>query len=905
MSSWRRVTCCALVALVACAVNAAAQAGLATLSLSITLPDGAAAVGARVEVAPPGSGAIRTAVVAAGRPVVVLPLASGPHRIRVELTGYRTAEETHDLAPGGDRRLAVRLAPDGGMGGSTITIEQRSEAVYQTNLGPMWLADLPSGRTAWSLLDTAHPFVITDRMDNGGLWSARPSKLGGSGPSWTQTQFRLDGFDVTDLREGGAPAIYPDLGLFDAVQVETGRLGIETAGPGLAVSLIPKRPGEVWRGTGEAFVTPASWQPDPAAGIPPELGRYDHWTDASLSASGPITRRTGLFASIRGTHGSRFDRDEPVELSNSVASLYGHLVGTAGTDRELRITTALSRATRPFEGRARYANRDIDERGRMVLGQAAVEQVRNGQLVAVSGGFHRVSNQPQVGSGVLAGNIERLLDGSPLAYGDYANTISQRWTLAASVAPAPGTWVGEAHWLRVGGSVSGARATNQAIFQPAFGELVDGQPARVWDIHFQDPESTWTSTSVGAFAGDRWTVSPQVTVDAGVRLDHDSGSADGAANGISWTTALPRFTVRWAPRDNSPLTVTTGYSWYRHRLPLNYLSVGDPSGPTGTVSRWDDRTGDLMFTASELTPVAYIGSCCANGVASAIDADLKAPYAAEFFIGAEHRMGAWRMRMTGVDRRERNLVALVNTGIPLGEYLTIDIPDSGIDVDGGTTMQTLRLYGRTPAMLGRDRYTLTNPDGLTAVYQGVDITVDRELFRRWYFRFGGSAYRIESTGAHRGFLSTENDHGPLGEAFLWPNALTAAEGRSFFDRAFVIKLSGAYRAPGDVRVGMVARYQDGLPFSRLVLTDAFVQGRDLVMAIPRGAQRFTYMFTLDAKIEKDLTFGRRRVGLIVEAFNLTNANIEAEEYVVTGADFRNVSAIQPPPAIRVGLRFGF
>jgi hypothetical protein len=904
MSSRRRVIWCALVVLAACAVNAAAQAGLATLSLSITLPEGAAAAGARVEVAPPGAGAVRTAVVSAGRPVVVLPVASGPHRIRVALAGYRTAEETHDLAPGGDRRLAVRLAPEGGMGGSTITIEQRSEAVYQTNLGPEWLADLPSGRTAWSLLDTAHPFVISDRMDNGGLWSARPSKLGGSGPSWTQTQFRLDGFDVTDLREGGAPAIYPDLGLFDIVQVETARLGVDTAGPGLAVSLIPKRPGEVWRGTGEAFVTPGSWQPDPAPGIPPELGRYDHWTDASLSAGGPITGRTGLFASIRGTHGSRFERDEPVELSNNVASLYGHLVGTAGTDRELRITTALSRATRPFEGRARYANRDIDERGRMVLGQAAVEQLRNGQLVAVSGGFHRVSNEPLVSSGVLAGNIERLLDGSPLAYGDYANTISQRWTLAASVAPAPGTWLSEAHGLRVGGSVGGARATNKAIFQPAFGELVDGRPARVWDLHFAGRESTWTATSIAAFAGDRWTVSPKVTVDAGVRLDHDSGSAEGAANGISWTTALPRFTVRWAPRDNSPLTVTTGYAWYRHRLPLTYLSVGDPQGPTGTVSRWDD-TGDLLFQAGELTPVAYIGSCCANGVASAIDADLKAPYTAEFFIGAEHRMGAWRMRMTGVDRRERNLVALANTGIPLSEYQTIDVADSGIDVDGGTTMQTLRLYGRTPAMLGRDRYTLTNPDGLTAVYQGVDITVDRELFRRWYFRFGGSAYRIESTGVHRGFLSTENDHGPVGEAFLSPNALTAAEGRSFFDRAFVIKLSGAYRAPGDVRVGMVARYQDGLPFSRVVLTDAFVQGRDLVMAIPRGAQRFTYMFTLDAKIEKELTFGRRRVGVIVEAFNLTNANIEAEEYVVTGADFRNVSAIQPPPAVRVGLRFGF
>jgi hypothetical protein len=368
---------------------------------------------------------------------------------------------------------------------------------------------------------------------------------------------------------------------------------------------------------------------------------------------------------------------------------------------------------------------------------------------------------------------------------------------------------------------------------------------------------------------------------------------------------LPRAVLRWTPRDNSPLAVTAGYSWYRNRLPLEYLSVGDPQGPTGTVSRWDDRNGDLQFTNDEMTPVASVGSCCAGGVASTIDPDFKAPYVGEFFIGAEHVLGNWRMRMTGVDRRERHAAALVNTGIGLAEYQTLDVSDAGIDVDGGTTVQTLRLYGRTPAMFGRDRYTLTNPDGLTALYQGVDITVDREFRRRYFFRFGGSAYRIKSTGMNRGFLSNENDQGVLGEAFLTPNALTSGDGRSFFDRAFVIKISGGYRAPGDVRIGMVARYQDGLPFSRVVLADTFYQGRDFVMAIPRGAQRFTYMFTFDGRVEKDFTFGRRRVGLVFEVFNFTNATIEAEEYVVTGTAFRRVSAVQPPPALRVGLRFGF
>jgi hypothetical protein len=905
MSRCLRVAICALVALVTYAVGAAAQTGKTTLTLTVTLPDGSLATGALIEVAPPGAGAVRTATVTAERPTIVLPLTSGAHRVRVSLAGHRPAEQTQEFSPGTERRLAVRLAPEAGMGDSTISIEQHYETTYQTNLGPEWLADLPSGRTAWSLLDTAHPFIITDRMDNGGLWSARPAKMGGSGPSWNQTLFHLDGLDVTDPRSGGAPAIYPDLNVFQAMQVETGRLTADAAGPGPVITLVPKRPGEIWTGSGEVFVTPGSWQPDPPAGIPPALGRYDHWTDAGLSVTGPVTGRTGLFASIRGTHGGRLDRDDPIVLPNHVASLYGHLVGAAGPDHELRVTTALSRATRPFEGRARYADRDIDERGRTVLGQAAVERLRNGGLFAVSGGFHRVSSDPQVAGGAAGANIERLLDGAPFAYADYANTISQRWTLASSMAPRPGSWLSERHQLRIGGSVSGSRVTNKAIFQPAFGELVDGLPARVWDIRYKGVESKWSSTALSAYASDRWELGPKATLNLGVRFDLDKASAEGAANGITWASLLPRGVLRWTPRDNSPLAVTAGYSWYRNRLPLEYLSVGDPQGPSGLVSRWDDRNGDLRFTDAELTPIAYVGSCCAGPVASTIDPDFGAPYVSEFFIGAEHVLGNWRMRMTGVDRRERNGAALVNTGIPLSEYQFVDVPDAGIDVDGGTTMQTLRLYGRTPGMFGRDRYTLMNVDDLPSLYQGVDITVDREFRRRYFFRFGGSAYRIKSTGMNRGFLSTENDQGLIGEAFLTPNALTSGDGRSFFDRAFVIKISGGYRAPGDVRIGMIARYQDGLPFSRMVLVDGVHQGRDLVMAIPRGAQRFTYMFTMDAKVEKDLTFGRRRVALIFETYNLTNATIEAEEYVVTGPNFRDVSAVQPPFAARVGLRIGF
>ncbi len=38
---------------------------------------------------------------------------------------------------------------------------------------------------------------------------------------------------------------------------------------------------------------------------------------------------------------------------------------------------------------------------------------------------------------------------------------------------------------------------------------------------------------MSAYATDRWELSPKATLNLGVRFDFDSGSADGAANGIS------------------------------------------------------------------------------------------------------------------------------------------------------------------------------------------------------------------------------------------------------------------------------------------------------------------------------------------------------------------------------------
>ena len=234
MSFWRRVALCALVALVACAAAAAAQAGTATLTLTVTLPDGAIASGAQIEVAPPGAGAVRAGDdhgrTLDGRAAADARASPRARRVR-RVSHLRSRPRIWRRAR--ERRLAVRLMPETGMGDSTIAVERRYETTYQTE--PRAPSGSPTCRAAARCGRSSTP---PTRSSSRTAWTTAacgargPRSLAGRVRRGTRRSSSLDGLDVTDPRSGGAPAIYPDLGLFEAVQVETARLTADAAGPG-------------------------------------------------------------------------------------------------------------------------------------------------------------------------------------------------------------------------------------------------------------------------------------------------------------------------------------------------------------------------------------------------------------------------------------------------------------------------------------------------------------------------------------------------------------------------------------------------------------------------------------------------------------------------------------------------
>ena len=166
---------------------------------------------------------------------------------------------------------------------------------------------------------------------------------------------------------------------------------------------------------------------------------------------------------------------------------------------------------------------------------------------------------------------------------------------------------------------------------------------------------------------------------------------------------------------------------------------------------------------------------------------------------------------------------------------------------------------------GADRYVLTNQTGDddTATYKALEISLRFETDR--FLLFGGGAAGIaEGPAGSRGFGPIENDQATIGELGANPNAATFARGRFFTDRAFTGKLAMVIKLPSEMRLGLIARYQDGQPFARMLIL-TLNQGAEAVRAFANGDSRFTFVGTLDARFQKGFVFGDRTLTLLQSA----------------------------------------
>jgi hypothetical protein len=107
----------------------------------------------------------------------------------------------------------------------SLEVLERRATGEGTHLTRRWFDDLASAGDLWSLIETTAPFVIADRMDNGGLGTGRSALLGSRGSSWTTARVMVGGANAIAPNLHGQMPFNPDLFAADSISIVTGRSG--------------------------------------------------------------------------------------------------------------------------------------------------------------------------------------------------------------------------------------------------------------------------------------------------------------------------------------------------------------------------------------------------------------------------------------------------------------------------------------------------------------------------------------------------------------------------------------------------------------------------------------------------------------------------------------------------------
>jgi hypothetical protein len=760
---------------------------------------------------------------------------------------------------------------------------------------------LPHGDSLFSLLETSQAEMISDRISGGGLGFGTAARFSTFGSSSTETRFRVGDIDITDPWTGGIPLGLPELFWWQRVSVATGLLPADIDTTGSAVTLEPLRPTTDWKSVVEGSTSLGdSLTAMPSASAAPPIARLTAWNRGSVVTRGSIGRgRAGLVFAGAWTRASERDRGGPVPADAGVGSAFAHVVVAATQKDEVRTIAWVQRALFPDATSAVYANpqAQLTDVSTHVQSTWARNQGA-GAGWRLFGGYTRRQRTPQ--STLLAAATTERLDAGPVPQQvvDTGARADQRLSAGARIARASGA--AGRQQLQGGVDIDGAQSTSAPGFNGVIAELVDGLPARLWQYTQPSQTSRRHSTTISAFASARLTsTAGRGALDVALRYESLVAAADGAAQGVNWSTWLPRAAFRWSLDARHRVGLFGGFARSAYQLPLADLAWGDPASARADVFRWTGGSKDPTVGGSP--PLFSAGP----GGIGRIDPNLRRPYSDDLVAGIDAQpLAGVRLQLAGVGKWERRLLGVVNQSSLPPAYSIVPVADPGLDLQSasGQVLPVANLV--LPTAPYRFDDVLVNAAGLTARRLAVKLTTEVTA-GRFYMLLAGTAYLAEGVAASQGFRGTENDQGLLGDVLLDPNAALYSRGRLFGDRAFTGKLITVFRFPSSTTLGAIVRYQDGQPFARLVVAPGLNQGPELVRAFPNGDSRFTFTGTLDARAQKEFAMGRRRLAIVVDAYNLTNLSEEVEERVVTGQAFRTPAAIQPPRTVRVGARLTF
>ena len=896
-------------------------------------------------------------------------LPPGSYNVKFELQGFKTIDRS-GIVINASFVATVNAKLEVGNVSETITVTGESPTVdtksnvQQTVMSQAVLEGVPSGRDPWSVAKII-PGVQVSTYDVGGTQSIQQSSLSSHGSNTNDVSYNIDGAIVNwPGGGGGATMLYYDQGMFEEVNYMTSAIPAEVMAGGVSINMVTKDAGNKWRGDGRfnfsnGCASPS--QPTPGCmesdnlkkgqddGVLPStlLGNPTLTTyDSNIAGGGAIIKdRLWVNGSYRYwvvnklVNAKNLDKTQAID-DNTLKNYSGKGVFSIDSNQKASVSYNWNNKIR---GHRRDTPPDIatDIAALVQTNPASSTQAKYTGIIktkwvfessfSLMNGVTDCSYQPGTDP-----NAVRVVDNT-LSTADKAATRHEkqpnsRLQFDNIVSYSKPGWGGD-HLFKGGVQYGRLKYESQYDVQNGY-YLVYNNGIATSVQQFNTPTDSLNQDYIlGFFGQDAWTVARKLTLNLGVRYDHNNGTLPAQSAGqrqfigpqsfpestpISQNIFVWRAGASYDPIGDGLTAIKASYSRYGLQVGIDRVTNVNPLSATSRTCTWTDPNNDGIAQASE------IGTCTAFPgltVKYASPNGPKWPYSDEVTAGVERQViKDLRVGAMFYYRTNRNEIGTSNTAAPPSAYtaVTLTAPNG----PGGTVANpkpvSVTVYNIQPAFLSASNSVIDNQPFLNTDYKGIEFTASKRFSNKWQMvaglTVGNNRGGVNSTGGTPpGQSSTINltTGGDLND----PNFTQYANGIVGNDSTVAFRLSGSYEFPWRINVAGSLVSNSGYPyistytFTRAVAAAqgvALTRASQLVYLSDRGDERLPAVTLVDLRISRAWTFGAgRRIQPQLDIYNLTNQYSAQSLTTGVGSTYLNPTSILAPRIMRLGVAVNF
>jgi outer membrane receptor protein involved in Fe transport len=379
------------------------------------------------------------------------------------------------------------------------------------------------------------------------------------------------------------------------------------------------------------------------------------------------------------------------------------------------------------------------------------------------------------------------------------------------------------------------------------------------------------------FAQDDWNLSDRITLNLGMRWDHNRGGTN-RGNVFATDPVAPRIGLVWRLNEKSATIFKAHYGDYYDALTASQFSLLTDS-PVGF------RADCFQPGSGEWVP------CFEQQFNTSSDKKIHHPFVRQFTFGVDKDLSdGLTLGVHYIHRRWENILHNIDNTTRYQPAPFVN-PITG---------ETITVFERIDTF-GDVKTVLTNPSGLFRRYNGLEIEANARFFTRLSMTGSFVYSRVKGN-----ISNTFNDAVVFSDALSNPNKLVNFEGRLTNDPSVAWKIAGIYSFPQGFNTGWFLRHQSGDTWTPTVLVRGLNQGPFRIFGLPRGSNRLPSQTILDLRVEKQFQIYSGQIRLTADISNLFNsAYTTAVNDHFESHSFGDPTDVTAPRSVRIGLRYTF